>query len=90
VDAGRPVAPTELRIRTPTPGFGLEVYGAGAIKAPRALDGWTKLGAKQAVKRNARVALDAKREGYRHILLWVTSLPPGGGAVKIADVRVRA
>ena len=26
----------------------------------------------------------------RYLLLWITSLPPGGGAVKISEVRLGA
>jgi hypothetical protein len=31
----------------------------------------------------------AEGDRYRHLLLWVTSLPPGGGPVKVAEVRLR-
>jgi eukaryotic-like serine/threonine-protein kinase len=89
VDAKRPVSPTRLTLKIPTPGFALAVYGARRTRTPRSLDGWTKLGAKAGVKRNTSVALDAEGDRYRHLLLWVTSLPPGGGPVKVAEVRLR-
>ena len=75
-------------MKTPTPGFSLEVYGAKAAKAPRSLHGWTKLGAIARTTRKTSLALAGNRS--RHLLLWITSLPPGGGAVKISEVRLRA
>jgi hypothetical protein len=90
VDPERSVSPARLTLKTPTPGFALEVYGAKGTRAPHSLDGWMRLGAKATVKRNTRVPLDAARNRYRHLLLWITSLPPGGGAVKVSEVRLRA
>jgi hypothetical protein len=88
VDSGRPVSPTRLTLKTPTPGFALAVYGASRKRVPRSLDGWTRLGAKASVTRKTNLALGGNR--YRHLLLWITSLPPGGGAVKVSEVRLRA
>ena len=90
VDPERSVSPARLTLKTPTPGFAIEVYGAKGTRAPHSLDGWTRLGVKATVKRNTRVALDAARNRYRHLLLWITSLPPSGGAVKVSEVRLRA
>jgi eukaryotic-like serine/threonine-protein kinase len=88
VDLERPVSPTRLTLRTPTPGFALAVYGAKGTRAPRSLAGWTRLGAKTNVRRTTSLALTGDR--YRRLLLWITALPPGGGAIKVSELRLRA
>jgi hypothetical protein len=83
------VSPTRLTITTPTPGFSAQVYGADGAAAPKALSGWTKLATVKNVKRVKAVKLDATARAYRHVLLWITSLPPEGGAVEVSELSLR-
>ena len=83
------VSPTRLTITTPTPGFSAQVYGADGAAAPKALSGWTKLATVKNVKRVKAVKLDAAGRAYRHVLLWITSLPPKGGAVEVSELSLR-
>ena len=89
VDPKHAVSPTRLTITTPTPGFSAQVYGADGAAAPKALSGWTKLATVENVKRVKAVKLDAAGRAYRHVLLWITSLPPKGGAVEVSELSLR-
>ena len=83
------VSPTRLTVTTPTPGFAAQVYGAAGAGTPKALSGWTKLATVKNVKRVKAVKLDASGRAYRHVLLWITSLPPKGGAVEVSELSLR-
>ena len=83
------VSPTRLTVTTPTPGFSAQVYGAAGAATPNALSGWTKLATVKNVKRVKAVKLDASGRAYRHVLLWITSLPPKGGAVEVSELSLR-
>jgi len=83
------VSPTRLTVTTPTPGFAAQVYGAAGAGTPKALSGWTKLATVKNVKRVKAVKLDASGRAYRHVLLWITSLPPKGGTVEVSELSLR-
>jgi len=83
------VSPTRLTVTTPTPGFSAQVYGAAGAATPKALSGWTKLATVKNVKRVKAVKLDASGRAYRHVLLWITSLPPTGGTVEVSELSLR-
>ena len=83
------VSPTRLTVTTPTPGFSAQVYGAAGAATPEALSGWTKLATVKNVKRVKAVKLDASGRAYRHVLLWITSLPPKGGTVEVSELSLR-
>jgi hypothetical protein len=82
-------APTRMTLKTPTPGFSIEVYGSNRNRAPLSLAGWTKLGSRTGVKRTQGIRLDSAGTRFRHVLVWVTALPPGGGGVKLSEVTLR-
>lgn len=76
-------------VRSPTPGFTAEVYiTAGDV--PRSIDdpAWrrvappTRFGGRQAVD------LDSAGQEARHVLLWITQLPPGGDSVEISEIAL--
>ncbi len=89
VDAGKPVNASEMEIRSPTPGWNLEVYGAND-PVPEALDGWTPLGQKEGVGKQQRLDLATAGEEYRYYLLWITKPAEVDGeySVAISDVRL--
>jgi hypothetical protein len=90
VDAKAGTVPARLTVRTTTPGFAAAVYGSDRATAPPTLDGGTKLGERAGVKRTQGIRLDAGGRPYRHVLLWITALPPEGGAVKVAELQLRS
>ncbi len=89
VDAGQPVAASEMEVRTPTPGWTLEVYGANE-PIPEDITGWTSLARVSDVQKQQRVDLATAGERYRYYLLWVTEPAEidSGYGVAISDIRL--
>jgi hypothetical protein len=65
------------------------VLGSRHADLPAAVSGWTRLATVRSVKRRKAIKLAARGRTYRHVLLWITGLPPGGGAVKVSELQVR-
>ncbi len=90
VDAGKPVAASEMEIRSPTPGWDLEVWGANE-PVPENLDGgWTALGKVNDVGKRQRFDLATAGRKYRYYLLWITR-PAGVDdqfSVAVSDIRL--
>lgn len=89
VDAGKPVKASEMELRTPTPGWNLEVYGA-SDPVPEDLSGWTPLGRKVGVSARQRLDLATAGAQYRYYLLWITKPVEVDGeySVAISDIRL--
>jgi serine/threonine-protein kinase len=90
VDAGRPVAGRNLKIRSDTGGWSLQVYGA-ASGPPTTLEGWgSPIGEARDVNTEQTVELTATNPS-RYYLIWITTLAPGesgGYNVAIGDVQL--
>lgn len=89
VDAGNPVAATEMEIRSPTPGWTLEVYGAND-PVPDDVSGWNRLAQVPEVGKQQRVDLTTGGARYQYYLLWITSPAEveNGFGVAISDIRL--
>ncbi|MBK5232103.1 MAG: serine/threonine protein kinase [Thermoleophilia bacterium] len=89
VDTGEPVEATSMEIRTPTPGWKLEVYGA-RDPIPTDVGGWTRLGAVDDVTEREQVSLVTAGEAFQYYLLWVTvpAETDDGFGVAISDIRL--
>ena len=89
VDAGEAVEATSMEVKTPTPGWTLEVYGSND-PVPEALDDWTSLALVQEVNETQEVELITAGESYQYYLLWATNPVEvdGGFGVAISDVRL--
>lgn len=76
-------------LTTPTPGFAADVYVSDAETLPRALEdpSWRKVGTAAEVARRATIDLDTAGQRSRHVLVWITSLPPGG-QVQISEIQL--
>jgi hypothetical protein len=82
-----------IYVRTKTPGFTVEVYGAKNGLPPDILDNrWTHLAqVKQtgtAKGKHGLQQIDFPTGTYRHIVLWFTTPPPTGSTVGISEVRI--
>jgi serine/threonine-protein kinase len=89
VDAGQPVAASEMEVRTGTPGWTLEVYGANE-PIPDDFSGWTRLAQVPEVSEQQRVDLITGGNKYQYYLLWITNpaeTDSGYGAA-ISDIRL--
>jgi serine/threonine-protein kinase len=97
VELAAPVAAARLSLRTPTPGFDLEVWGAQRVSATAAVRdlsalGWRRLGSQADVGRTVLVSLGRAPSAFRYYLVWITRLEPGPSgqavAASIGDVRL--
>jgi eukaryotic-like serine/threonine-protein kinase len=89
VDADPQVAAPQMSVRTTTPGFRAEVYGAPAgADVPDDIDGWERLAADTRVGERARIDLDLDGRSYRYYLLWITGLPEGRQTVEITQIAL--
>lgn len=89
VDAGKAVAATEMEVRTPTPGWALEVYGSND-PIPEGVSDWSSLVQVPEVNKQQQVDLITAGKRYRYYLLWITSPVEidSGYGVAISDVRL--
>jgi hypothetical protein len=78
-----------LVVRTRTPGFTAEVYGA-AEGPPDDVDDWERLAANARVDDGERIALDVDGADPRYYLLWITSLPRARRDVRVSELGLIA
>jgi serine/threonine-protein kinase len=85
VDAAPGVAARAIGLRTPTPGFNAEIYGA-LSGPPPTLAGWTRLASAPNVQGLQRIALDTGATRYRYYMVWITALAPGQHSAEISEL----
>ncbi|MGI8595566.1 MAG: protein kinase domain-containing protein [Solirubrobacteraceae bacterium] len=87
IDAKPSVAARRIVIRTPTPGWIAEIYGARTGLPPTIRDpGWARISSAVAIdKSRVRIPLDTAGKAFRYYLVWITKLPDAG-EVKISEV----
>src|SRR5208283_4419369 len=97
LDAAPRVAAKAVEIRTPTPGFPLQVYVADSIQQEVPGSGATTLtalgwqgpvGASSYVHGDEKIALALHGGSWRYYLLWLTALPPGRQLATIEEVAL--
>ncbi len=90
VTAVSPARPRSLIIRTPTPGFAAEIYGAGARRpAGGARRGWIRLAGRTTVRSGRPIRLTTETPPMRHWLVWIVALAPRRDRAEIAEVGLR-
>jgi serine/threonine-protein kinase len=86
LDAAPGVAAKAIEIRTPTPGFSVQIYAAQGINLSLPFGdstaltarGWQgPLGAGTNVHNVERVSINTAGRRFRYYLFWLTTLPPG-------------
>ena len=90
IDAKPEVVARLMEIRSPTPGFTVEVYAAKNGAAPTTLPdpGWLKLSFVVDAGERERVQLDTAGQPFRYYLLWFTKLPPDASSLEISEVAL--
>jgi serine/threonine-protein kinase len=97
LDAAPGVAAKAIDIKTPTPGFAVQVYAANHIdlsrpfgdSTPLPARGWQgPFGASTSVHSRERINLSLGGQRLRYYLVWLTSLPPGMQRATISDVTL--
>jgi len=89
VDAGEPVAAKSMEIRTPTPGWSVEIYGAND-PIPETREEWSPIAEADDVSSTETIDLPTVGQKYQYYLVWVTSPveTDTGFGVSISDIRL--
>ncbi len=89
VDAGEPVAAKSIEIRTPTPGWSVEIYGAND-PIPETREEWSPIAEADDVSSTETIDLPTVGQKYQYYLVWVTSPveTDTGFGVSISDIRL--
>ncbi|HEX4188297.1 MAG TPA: protein kinase [Solirubrobacteraceae bacterium] len=97
LDAAPGVAAKALEIRTPTPGFSVQIYAGQSVNlslpfgdsTPLTARGWHgPVGASTYVHNVERVSINAGGRPFRYYLLWLATLPPGMQRATISGVTL--
>jgi serine/threonine-protein kinase len=97
LDAAPGVAAKAIEVKTPTPGFSVQLYGADHIQlpltygdpAPLSARGWQgPLGASAYVHNRERIDINPPGRRFRYYLIWLATLPPGMQRATIAGVTL--
>jgi len=89
IDAAPQVLARQLRVRTDTPGFVAEVYGANGDAVPQTLPdpGWVQVAPATTIGGDERIDLDTTKGPFRYYLLWITKLEPSTAPSTAADIN---
>jgi hypothetical protein len=94
LDTGAPgVAARRLDVRTPTPGFDVEVYGSNqapfADPEPETFARWGAPLARKKVDAKRSISLNTGGRALRYYLVWIVNLPASpGGKAEIGTLRL--
>lgn len=96
LDASTALLVPALRLRTPTPGFTIAVYGSNGFTGPEPYGqstsltqrGWTLLSTPVSAHRRMRITLHPNARPYRFYLLWIEKLPKDRESAEIAQVTL--
>ena len=83
---GGGLAARQLELRTPTPGFSVEIYVATGSVPPSITSGWTKVGGPVVVRARERIRLDTAAQRFRRYLVWITKLGPDEQRAEISEI----
>ncbi|MDO8211432.1 protein kinase [Conexibacter sp. CPCC 206217] len=76
-------------VRTPTKGFSADVYiTPGDVPAGIDDPAWRRVATVPSVGSRQEITLESGGERSRHVLLWITRLPPGGDHVEISEIAL--
>lgn len=95
IDVGRLRDLRRVDVRTPTPGFRVEVYGTDLAEPPPDVTDtrWSHLVNRAKVGADGgteRIALTEGAADYRTLMLWITRGPDEGDVVRLAEVAILA
>lgn len=93
VQAARPVAATDLEVRSIDPGWNAEIYAANELPPENPADplaGWSPVGSQSGVERLQQIPLDTAGQSFQNYLLWITKLAPvdDGYRVELTEIRL--
>jgi hypothetical protein len=77
-----------VEVATATPGFPLEVRGTASSTPPASITEWTPLRMTRALKRTETLKLGGNAKAFRHLVLWIPSVPERLSHVTISEVTL--
>ena len=80
----------ELRLRTSTPGFKVEIYATDEAQAPDTITDtrWAHIRDRADVKAQQRIVLGGGTSRYRTLLVWFTEPPAAGDRLRLSELRL--
>ena len=80
----------ELRLRTGTPGFKVEVYATDEATPPPEITDtrWAHIEDRSDVKAQQRIVLGEGTSEYRTLLVWFTEPPADGARIRLTELRL--
>lgn len=79
----------QMVVSTQTPGFAADVYVTPGDVPERLEDpAWRRVASVADVGKRQTIELETGDEPTRHVLLWITRLPPGGDSVEIREISL--
>jgi hypothetical protein len=90
VDLGKKRTIKELRLRTSTPGFRVELYATDTAQLPPDIldTRWAHLKNRSNVAKTDKISLAGDGHKYRYVLVWLTTPPKSGPTVKINELKL--
>jgi putative peptidoglycan lipid II flippase len=94
VDAGKPVAATDLEVRSDSRGWDMQVYGTAEDPPPDDIEGWgNPIGETTVTEERTEIPLETAGK-LRYYLVWITSPAAAedddGFLVQINEIRLLA
>jgi len=83
---GGGLAARQLELRTPTPGFSVEVYVAKSSTPASITAGWTKVGGPVVTHGREKIRLDTAAQRFRRYLVWITKLATDQPRAEISEL----
>ena len=80
-----------MNVLSPTPHYAATVYGAASATPSGAPDddpGWVKLASVADATGLQAFKFATNETRFRHYLLWITQLPPGGDSVEVGEITL--
>jgi len=90
VDLSKKRSIKQLKLRTATPGFRVELYAADTAQLPPDIldTRWAHLRNHSDVAKKQTLPLASDSHKYRYVLLWLTTPPKAGPTVKINELKI--
>ena len=93
IEASRPVAATDIEIRSIEPGWSAEIYAANQVPEPNPADplaGWSLVGSRDSIQRLQQIPLDTAGQSFQYYLVWITGLAAvdEGYRVELTEIRL--
>ncbi|MGH2840600.1 MAG: protein kinase domain-containing protein [Solirubrobacteraceae bacterium] len=88
VNASPGVAARQIELRTPSPGFTVEIHVArSSTPESEPPSGWTQVAGPAVVdSKNEKITLDTAGQRFSRYLVWITKLPPDEQRAELSEV----